>query len=48
MKPIKISKHEKIGSMEYDIELNVKLTLWTAIKMRIAGIYNILDQKKSK
>jgi len=31
----------------YDVEINVKISLWTAIKIRIAGIKNLdKDLKK--
>lgn len=39
---IKIKK--TIGVLSVD--LKVKLTLWSAIKMRIAGINNVLNKKK--
>lgn len=40
---IKIKK--TIGVLSVD--LKVKLTLWSAIKMRIAGINNVLNKKKT-
>jgi hypothetical protein len=48
MKPIQINKHVKIGTMEYKVSLNVELTFWMSIKLRIAGIYNLLDAKEHK
>ena len=48
MKAIKIDKYQKVGDLEYSIKLNVKLTFWLAIKLRISGIYNLLDAKEHK
>jgi hypothetical protein len=48
MKAIKIDKYQKVGDLEYSIKLNVKLTFWLAVKLRIAGIYNLLDAKEHK
>jgi hypothetical protein len=48
MKAIKIDKYQKVGDLEYSIKLNVKLTFWLAVKLRIAGIYNLLDAEEHK
>jgi hypothetical protein len=46
MTPINIDKHVKVGITEYKIKMNVELTFWIALKLRLAGIYNLLDMKE--
>ncbi len=36
----------KIDSITCDVILRVKLSLWSAIKLRIAGMKNIFDLEK--
>jgi len=31
---------------EHGIKLNIKLSLWSALKLRIAGIGNVLEHKR--
>ena len=41
---MKIDKEQTIGKIKYKLSIDVNLTLWSAIKMRIAGIYNIIKK----
>ena len=43
VKKIKESNKPIIQKMEMQIEMNVKLTLWSAIKLRIAGANKLND-----
>lgn len=45
---MKINKENKIGECIYKINIDVDLTLWTAIKLRIAGIYNLIKFNKEE
>jgi hypothetical protein len=42
---MEITKTNTVGQVSVTIKVNVKLTLWAAIKLRIAGIKNILKDK---
>ena len=39
---------KKIGSLHCDIIMNVKLSLWSAIKLRIVGLKNTMDDIHSE
>ena len=43
---MKIYKNKKIGEVSCVVKVDVKLTLWAAIKIRIAGINNLLKEEK--
>jgi hypothetical protein len=51
-KPVSKFEHKKkdkieIGTITQNIRVNVKLNLWSAIKLRIAGINNITNESLS-
>ena len=42
---MKINKNNKVGEISTTLNIDVKLTLWNAIKMRIAGIGNLIKKE---
>lgn len=41
---MKIDKEKVVGEIKNKVSIDVDLTLWSAIKIRIAGIYNLIKE----